>query len=290
MGEIVTGSDEQAGGNPPASSRRTALSQFLKSCRARVTPSDVGLPEPDRRRTPGLRREDVAALSGVSVTWYTWLEQGRDMGVSTDVLERVSQTLRLSDDEREYLFELVQNRPPPISPNAPDTVTPVIERLLNALRVPAYVITMRWDVLAWNSMCAKVLRDYGALPEGGRNLLKILFTGGDYPVGSDEYNSMARRLVAKLRVDYSQFPGDAGIEALVNELGAEFPIFRELWNSVEVSGRSEGQSVVHHPDVGDIALEHTSFVPEGRPTLRLVMFAPADKESADKLAKLAETL
>jgi transcriptional regulator with XRE-family HTH domain len=290
MGEIVTSADDQAGGSLPASSRRTALSQFLKSCRARVTPGDVGLPEPDRRRTPGLRREDVAALSGVSVTWYTWLEQGRDMGVSTDVLERVSATLRLSEDEREYLFELVQNRPPPLSPNAPETVTPVIERLLNALRVPAYVITMRWDVLAWNTMCAKVLRDYGELPTGQRNLLKILFSGGDYPIGSDEYHAMARRLVAKLRVDYSQFPGDTGIEALVAELAGEYPTFRDLWGSVEVSGRSEGQSVAHHPKLGDISLEHTSFMPEGRPTLRLVMFAPADADSAEKLTRLADEI
>src|SRR6478736_1419574 len=143
--------------------QRRQLIDFLKGCRARLSPSQVGLPDTNRRRTPGLRREDVAALAGVSVTWYTWLEQGRDIQVSADVLERVCATLRMSPDEREYLFTLVQHRPAPIKAT----------RILDALGVPAVMMTARWDVIAWNEL-TRLFRDYSALPRDRRNLLRIL--------------------------------------------------------------------------------------------------------------------
>lgn len=268
--------------------RSTQLSQFLKSCRARISPADVGLPEPDRRRTPGLRREDVAALSGVSVTWYTWLEQGREVRVSAAVLERISATLRLSSDEREYLFEMAQNRPPPLVPGHVEEVSPSVRRMLDALAIPALVMTMRWDVVAWNDMVTKCFRDYSALPPEQRNLLKILFTSPDYQTDAEEYEAMARRLLAKLRVDYSQFPEDPGLEALISELSDSCPIFRKLWGSPEVSGRSEGVNVIRHPRLGGISFEHTSYVPEGTPTLRVVIFAPKDADSAAKVERLAK--
>jgi transcriptional regulator with XRE-family HTH domain len=271
----------------PQTSRRAALSQFLKSCRARLEPADAGLPEPQRRRTPGLRREDVAALSGVSVTWYTWLEQGRDVRVSTAVLERVASTLQMSSDEREYLFELAHDRPPPLPSGDVDEVTPSMQRLLDSLRIPAYILTMRWDVLAWNAMCRTLLRDFGVLPEDQRNLLKILFRSERDP---EEYEAMAHRLVARLRVDYSQFPGDAGLDKLVTEMRDEFPVFRNLWGTSEVAARSEGISVTRHSKFGTITFEHTSYMPEGRPTLRLLMFAPHDEASAKKVEKVAETI
>src|SRR5512146_1634846 len=142
--------------------QRRQLIDFLKGCRARLTPAQVGLPDTNRRRTPGLRREDVAALAGVSVTWYTWLEQGRNIQVSADVLERISQTLRMSADEREYLFALVQHRPaPPIQQNK-NEVSPTLVRMLDSLGVPAIVMTARWDVVAWNRL-ARVFRDYDKL-------------------------------------------------------------------------------------------------------------------------------
>jgi transcriptional regulator with XRE-family HTH domain len=270
--------------------RRAALSRFLKSCRARVTPADVGLPEPGRRRTPGLRREDVAALSGVSVTWYTWLEQGRDVRVSTEVLERVRSTLQLSSDEREYLFELAQNRPPPLQRGDVDEVTPSMLRMLHNLSLPAYITTMRWDVVAWNDMCARVLRDYSKWPEGERNALRILFASDQYKDDPGEYEAMARRLTSKLKVDYSQFPGDPALEVLVSEMSARYPIFARFWNDAEVKARSESESRVRHAELGLIRFDHSSYMPEGRPTLRVVIFAPYDAESAEKIEKLSRKL
>ncbi|HEY8521115.1 MAG TPA: helix-turn-helix transcriptional regulator [Gammaproteobacteria bacterium] len=265
---------------------RQQLTEFLKSCRARLSPADMGLPDPNRRRTPGLRREDVAALAGVSVTWYTWLEQGRQIKVSAEVLERICTTLRLSPDEREYLFALVQHRPAPPLPRPMEGVSPTLLRLIDALAVPAIVKTARWDVLAWNEL-AKVFRDYDALPPNRRNLLKLLLV--DDPVYRHDpvaYETMARRVLAKFRVDYSQVPNDPAFEELIADLEQSSEIFRRLWNSPEVVGRSE--AVVYHPQLGGLVLEHSSYVPEGYPMLRLVLFVPYDQATADKIANLHE--
>jgi transcriptional regulator with XRE-family HTH domain len=267
--------------------RKKQLSEFLKSCRGRVTPADVGLPKADRRRTPGLRREDVAALAGVSVTWYTWLEQGRDIQVSAGVLERISSTLQLSQDEREYLFALVQHRPAPPLDWRDAEVSPALRRLIERLGVPAIVITARWDVVAWNRLSSLTFRDYDDVPPGRRNLLKILLVEEEaYANDPEVYEAMARRVLAKFRVDYSQFTGDADFEALIAELERGSETFRRLWNSPEVVGRSE--AIVRHPQLGGVTLEHTSYVPEGSPWLRLVVFAPYDDESAAKIDALRE--
>jgi transcriptional regulator with XRE-family HTH domain len=265
--------------------QRRQLIDFLKGCRARLAPVDVGLPDTNRRRTPGLRREDVAALAGVSVTWYTWLEQGRNIQVSADVLERICATLRMSPDEREYLFALVQHRPaPPIASRA-DEVTPTLARMLEALAVPALIMSLRWDVIAWNRLAALAFRDYGKLAPEKRNLLKILLVDDksyqDDPVA---YEATARRILAKFRVDYSQAPNDPAFEELIAELEARCPIFRRLWNNPEVRARSEG--VAYHPQLGGLTFEHSSYVPEGSPTLRLVIFVPHDEASAAKIAAM----
>jgi transcriptional regulator with XRE-family HTH domain len=270
-----------------AATQREQLSQFLKNCRARLSPSDVGLPDPDRRRTPGLRREDVAALTGVSVTWYTWLEQGRDVQVSANVLERISRTLELSADERDYLFSLVQHRPPPLVPGRAEDVNPAVQRMLDTLQIPALVMTIRWDVVAWNDMLRRAVRDYAAMPADQRNLLKLLFTHPEYKIDPAEYEAMVRRVLAKLRVDYSQSAPDPCFDKLISELNEICPVFRRLWKSPEVIGRSEGINVVRHPKLGGITFEHTSYVPEGSPTLRVVIFVPHDAGSAAKVAQLA---
>ncbi len=267
---------------------RRQLIDFLKGCRARLSPGQVGLPDTHRRRTPGLRREDVAALAGVSVTWYTWLEQGRSIQVSADVLERICATLRMSADEREYLFALVQHRPAPPIPTREDGVSPTVARMLEALAVPAIVMTARWDVIAWNRLSNAVFRDYDKLPAERRNLLRILLVDDETYQGDPvAYETMARRILAKFRVDYSQVPGDPSFEELIAELAARCPIFRRLWSSAEVSGRSE--AVAYHPRFGGVTLEHSSYVPEGSPTLRLVIFVPHDEPSKAKVrALLAE--
>jgi transcriptional regulator with XRE-family HTH domain len=262
--------------------QRRQLIDFLKGCRARLTPAQVGLPDTNRRRTPGLRREDVAALAGVSVTWYTWLEQGRDIQVSADVLERISTTLRMSPDEREYLFALVQHRPAPPVPARTAEISSTMRRMLDALGVPALIMTARWDVMAWNELMRKVFRDYGQIPAERRNLIRILLVDDEgYQRDAEAYEAMARRILAKFRVDYSQTPDDPAFEELISELNAECPTFRRLWGRAEVVGRSE--AVANHPALGGLTFEHSSFVPEGSPNLRLLIFVPHDDATIAKV-------
>ena len=268
-------------------SRRAQLAEFLRNCRARLQPTDVGLPPTARRRTPGLRREDVATMAGVSSTWYTCLEQGRDVHPSEKVLENLSLALRLSAEERDYLFTLAQNRPPPLARDPSEDVSPAVHRMLAGLNVPALVMTWRWDVVAWNALMARHFRDYPSIPPQDRNLFKLLMTSQEHLEHPDEYDLMARRIVAKLHVDYSQAAGDPAFDALIDEMMEISPLFRELWRNPQIMGRSEGVHLVRHAKLGGITIEHTSYVVEGAPSLRLVIYVPRDQDSADKMAELA---
>ena len=254
-----------------------------------MPPSAFGLPQGGRRRTPGLRREDVAALAGLSATWYTWLEQGRDVRASDRTLESLSRTLRLSTEERDYLFALAQNRSAPLQAERVEDVPETVKRTLDALNVPAEVITPRWDVIYWNSMVKRCFRDYGALPPNRRNLVRILMTSPEYQEDAVEYEAMARRITAKLRVDYSQAGGDPAFDELIEEMSQISPMFFQLWRSSEIRSRSEGVHLLKHPQLGGIMFEHTYYVVEGAPSLRVVIFAPHDPESAAKVAQLANS-
>jgi transcriptional regulator with XRE-family HTH domain len=266
---------------------RQQLTEFLKGCRARLSPGKMGLPDQGRRRTPGLRREDVAALAGVSVTWYTWLEQARDIKVSADVLDRICSTLRMSSEERDYLFALVQHRAPPHTQVVEEPVSAALQRMLDALAVPALVKTARWDVIAWNALI-NVFRDYGQLPPERRNLLRLLLVDDTSYQGDPQgYYATARRVLSKFRVDYSQYCDDPAFDELIAGLNKDSAIFRELWNTPEVMNRSE--AVAYHPQLGGLWFEHTSYVPEGSPTLRLVIFVPHDAETAAKVAAVGRS-
>jgi transcriptional regulator with XRE-family HTH domain len=267
--------------------QRTQLSEFLKSCRARLPPAAVGLPQAGRRRTPGLRREDVAALAGLSATWYTWLEQGRDVRASDRVLESLSRTLRMSPEERDYLFLLAQNRTPPLSRQNAEELSPAVVRTLEALSVPALVMTLRWDVIYLNRMYAAVIRDYDDVPAVERNLVRLLIMHPEYQTDQEQYEAMAGRIVAKLKMDYSQAGGEADFEGLIQDLRELSPLFRTLWDRPEITARSEGVHRVRHPKLGDIHLEHTSYQVEGARTLRALIYAPENEASAHKIAAIA---
>ena len=268
--------------------QRAQLSEFLKSCRARLQPTAVGLPLAARRRTPGLRREDVAALAGLSATWYTWLEQGRDVRASDRILESLSRTLRLSAEERDYLFLLAQNRTPPLTSQPAEEISPAVLRTLEALSVPALVISLRWDIVYWNRMYAAVVRDYHGVPAGERNLVKLLMTHPEYQTDHPQYEAMAGRIIAKLKMDYSQAGAEAEFEGLIQELRDMSPLFRGLWDRPEITARSEGVHLVRHAKLGDIALEHTSYQIEGAHTLRALIYAPENRASAHKIAAIAQ--
>jgi transcriptional regulator with XRE-family HTH domain len=285
---IVTTSLSHLGVAMSSTQQRVQLSDFLKSCRARTSPAAVGLIPAERRRSKGLRREDVAALAGLSATWYTWLEQGRDVHPSEQVLERLSGALGLSPAERDYLFMLAQHRPPPLAPVVVDEIRPATRRMLDALNVPALIHTRRWDVLAWNATWTTCFPDLGLRPAHDRNLLKILLTEADFNREPTEHDQIARRVLARARLDYSQSTDDPAFDQLIEELSALCPDFQRYWRSAEITSSSEGVYKQVYPQLGEIAFEHTSYSIEAAPQLRLLIFSPADVVSTRNLATLIQ--
>jgi transcriptional regulator with XRE-family HTH domain len=265
-------------------------SEFLRLCRARLTPAEVGLPSGRLTRSGGLRREDVAAISGVSASWYTWLEQGRDMRVSDDVLERLSETLKLSEDERTYLFSLVQGRPPRLRNATRMEAPPDMTRMIESLTVPAIVMNLRWDVLAWNRINSLIYRDYGTRAPTDRNLLEILLTRPVHHMSRDQLEIAAQRMVARLRFDYSRCSDDPRFESLVRRLTTVSALFARLWRRPEFSLRAHGVHRFRHPQYGELAFEHTSCVPDGHPGVRVIVGAPANAAAGRALALANEAV
>ena len=265
---------------------REELSRFLKGARARHEPEEVGLPPGERRRVPGLRREEVAALAGMSVTWYTWFEQGREVQLSAAMLERLSGALRLDPQEREYLFALAQHRPPPLDLLPEETIRPSTQQMIDNLNMPAVVMTEYWTVIGWNEMAVRAIRDYGALPPAERNLFKILVLGDAYRGDPQVYREMVERLTARLKWDYSHAAKPEVFETLVEEMKARSDVFRENWERSDVVAYFEGVHALDVKGAGRIVFHHTSYKVEAAPSQRLVIYVPDDAESAMKLAKL----
>ncbi len=230
------------------------MAGFLRARRARVQPGDVGIEPGVRRRTPGLRREEVARLAGMSVDYYVRLEQGRGPRPSRQILAALARALRLTDDERAHLFNLAGERPAP-SPGPPQEVPAGILHLLERLDdTPAYVLDAKYDVLAWNDMAAALIIDFSALEPRDRNPLRWLFLNPDSRLTEEdgEYATFARLSVADLRTALGRYPDDPGVTSLVAELSAGSERFRRLWEQHHVEVRRGSSKWMRHPVVGDI--------------------------------------
>ena len=269
------------------------LGIYLKDRRARLDPAAFGLPL-TRRRTPGLRREEVAQRANVSATWYTWLEQGRGGAPSTEVLERIAGALMLTDVEREHLFLLAQNRPPEIRyPQSEGGVTTRLQRVLDAMALsPALVRTLTWDVVAWNRAATAVLTDYSKMPPKERNILRLIFSDARVRAAQPEWEGVARFVAAAFRVDAAR-AGAADkekIRAFVEELSASSPEFARLWRDNDVRQSGEGSKLLRHPDAGLLAMEYSSFAVDGRPDLVMVVYNPATPQDAERIRALIQAL
>ena len=261
------------------------LGTFLKERRARLDPADFGLP-PERRRTPGLRREEVAQLAHVSATWYTWLEQGRGGAPSADVLDRLARAFALTEAEREYLFLLAQGRPPKVGRLHRSGVSPQLQRVLDAFAdTPATVKTPDWTVVAWNAAATAVFTDYGALPESERNVLRIMFRK-DRPTHLPDWESVARLVVGTVRRDIARAGMEAETRALIEELSRDSADFRRLWAENDVRSHGEGLKLIRHPVAGPMKLEYATFAVDARPDLALVVFNPATAADREKIRGL----
>lgn len=223
---------------------RDELSRFLKHHRGKLSPAEVGLPLNGRRRTPGLRREEVAALAGVGLTWYTWLEQGRDIGVSESFLLSLSRALRLDDAECCHLFLLAQQRPPP--PEAQDSVSvpPLVQRLMDDLSErPAYLLNLRWDVIAWNA-AADRLFGFARRPRPDRNLLRLVFTDPELRRRLPAWEEEAAGLLTQFRCDQAIAPESPALRAQVEELKNLSPAFRRWWDRPAGAAASHGVATI----------------------------------------------
>jgi len=262
------------------------LGTYLRDRRAKLDPAAFGLP-PQRRRTPGLRREEVAQRAHVSATWYTWLEQGRGGAPSADVLDRIARALMLTDVEREHLFLLALGRPPEVRYQASEGVTPRLQRLLDALELsPAIVKTATWDIVAWNRAAAVVLTDYDALAPEQRNILRLVFCDPRVRAAQYDWDSVARFVVAAFRADAARAGAAAKVEALVDELSQASPEFAAMWRDNDVRSYGEGLKRMRHPIAGPIAFEYSAFAVDGRPDLGMVVYNPATPQDAQRIRAL----
>jgi transcriptional regulator with XRE-family HTH domain len=253
---------------------RAELSDFLVSRRARLTPTDVGLPDGGRRRTKGLRREEVASLAGIGLTWYTWFEQGREIRVSPDFLENVARALRLSGAERRHLFALLDRENAPAATVPERKVTPAQQRMIDGMpHYPAYYRTARWDVIAWNKPASRLF-GFGDLKPEERNLMRMMFLDADFRAMVPNWAQAAPNLLAKFRGDYAHYRGDAATDALVQELRQRSPEFKLWWRRHDVLSPGEGIKTLRIPGKGDMLFEHTGFSVNGEPDLNLVVYAP----------------
>jgi len=264
------------------------LGAYLKDRRGKMDPAAFGLPL-SRRRTPGLRREEVAQRANVSATWYTWLEQGRGGAPSADVLDRIARALMLTDVEREHLFLLGLGRPPEVKYRAREGVSPRLQRILDAFDFsPAYVRTATWDVVAWNRAASAVLTDYGTLPPAQRNILRNMFLNPHVRTVQTDWQAVARFVVGAFRADAARAGADAEVRPLVEELCARSPEFAAMWAENDVRGYGEGTKQLRHHKLGLLSMEFSAFGIDGRPDLGMVVYNPATPADREKIRSLVD--
>ena len=287
----LTETDQSSIALPSAArkSKRVDLAAFLRSRRARLAPSDVGLAPGLRRRTPGLRREEVAQLAGVGVTWYTWLEQGRPINVSTQVLDAIVRTLRLDQVERDHLYDLAGVPRPQTVDGPVGCVTPALGTILSALSpLPASVQNSRYDVLAWNDAYAAVFpRLVSCQPEARNSVWHTFVAPGCCNAFVNREEDLAQ-LVASFRAGYGRHLGEPAWTNFVDRLLATSPEFAQLWARHDVAKGWAKVKIFRHAAVGELTFTSTGLALTATPETRLLVYTPIDDESSDRVRTLLD--
>ncbi|KLD76913.1 helix-turn-helix domain-containing protein [Xanthomonas hyacinthi] len=271
--------------------RRREFGAFLRSRREKLTPANVGLAEGFRRRTPGLRREEVALLAGVGTTWYSWLEQGRDVHPSVEVLSALADALKLDPAERRHLFAL-NNRPPPEAAlTGPEQVEEPLRRMVQSLTgQPAYVLGRRWDVLAWNRAAEVLFGDYGKLQGDERNIMHLVFANAAHRRLLVDWDNLAPTSLAMFRADSARHAGDRDFERLIATLMKASAEFRDWWPRHDVLRPFSGHKRIEHLVGGRMSFEYTSLTISDQPDMKLIVYTPLDEDkTAMKLEGLLQT-
>jgi transcriptional regulator with XRE-family HTH domain len=268
--------------------RRRELADFLRNRRAAIAPEEVGLPGGGRRRTPGLRREEVAQLAGVGTTWYTWLEQARDVRASHAVLDALADALKLTPAERRHLVLLGRGEPAPPAPPVTEEVSAPVRRLIDNLGLsPAYLLGRRWDYLAWNDAMAAVFGDPADVPPEHRNQLWLFFTDPARRALMPDWKRTGRVLLSRFRADYARHVGDPAFDQLVFDLQEASPEFRKWWPAHEVKGDTDGRKEIIHPIEGRMLFEHAVFMHMEHTEQRFILYTPLpDEDTPAKMERL----
>jgi transcriptional regulator with XRE-family HTH domain len=274
--------------------RRDELRAFLRSRRARLSPADVGLPDSGgRRRTAGLRREELAALAGVGVSWYTWLEQGRDIHPSPEVLDALARALRLDPAERKTLFALARTELPLVDDlpaTDPEQLDDEIGQLIALVESldpnPAYLLGQMTRILAWNRAASVVFGSPNHLASDRRYLLWWLMVDPGESAMTAGRQATARDTLARFRAEYARHAGEPQYEEFLALMRERSALLRDWWGEHEVIEAQRGTKVIEHPQLGTLRLHHAQTVPTGRPELRMAVYAPADEGTRAALATL----
>lgn len=261
--------------------RRKELGDFLQVLRQRCAPQDFGFPAGSRRRTQGLRREEVAQLASISPTWYTWIEQGREVNVSAEVLDRLAQVLKLTRSERDYLFEMADRRDPAGSSHDElDEAPQILVAMLADMQMPAYLMGRTWDLLAWNTQAAMLFTGWLDVVDQQSpqrpNLLRFVFLLSEARTLVDQWDVRAKRIVAEFRADCRSRLEEPALQRLVNELTQSSPEFALFWQQHDVLERQGGERGFHHPQLGDVTFQQFTLHPVDQEQLKLVLLKPVD--------------
>lgn len=273
--------------------QREELGAFLRTRRARLSSQQIGMPPATRRRTPGLRREEVAIAAGVSTTWYTFLEQGRDIQVSSSILASLANVLQLSDAERAHLFTLA-NQPLPVKDAVlEDSTRHIYQKVLDELgTIPAVLTGRTYDVLAWNAAAVAVFGDFGKLPVNERNMLWLLFTETTYCRQFNlftEREQYAQEVLEAFRGRVNRYLDDPELSAFIKRLKQASPVFRERWSEHNVRSTCSSRKEVEHPLVGCLAFETVTFQVVEHPDVRCHMYVAADAVTTGRMRQLLKS-
>lgn len=269
--------------------RPNLLGGYLKDRRSKLDPAAFGFASA-RRRTPGLRREEVAQRANISTAWYTWLEQGRGGAPSAEVLERIAEALMLTQPEREHIFMLGLGRPPDVRYEQRDAITPRLQRVLDRLNPsPAIIRTATWDVVAWNKAATAMLVDYASLSPENRNVLKHIFLDPRIRAAQYDWESVARYVVGTFRADVVRAGAASAVGELVDELCRRSEDFARMWGDTHVHAHHEQIKRINHPVFGPFAFEHSTFAVDGRPDLTMVVHNPVSDADVEKVVKAIGT-
>jgi transcriptional regulator with XRE-family HTH domain len=263
--------------------QRRAFGDFVRSYRAKLGPAAVGLPSGSRRRTPGLRREELAQLCGLSTTWFTWIEQGRDISVSSGALSRLSRVLRLGRAERAYLFELAGKRDPEHGQDGPEVISPVVVACVDAIGSPAYVLDRSWTARCWNRPAERLFAGWLDAPEE-RNLLRFVFLNPAARSFICRWEERARRIAAEFRADSSPHFDEPGLRSLIAALRQDNEDFARFWDEQAVLGREGGERTFNHPVDGFLRYEQVTFNVANQPDLKLTMLVRSSAHAASSQA------